>query len=132
MAFRILTNKDAFRKPQKSVQEKSYADFIRGLPCVVRGSYSVQAAHLNTRSRKHGHTGRGGAQRADSRWLIPLCQEEHAIQTQSGNSGEAEMSYWQSQQIDPHRLCLALYSAWSMHKEDAREVCIEIIELAKS
>lgn len=119
----------------KPVKDKKYEDFIHLLPCVVRGSYEVQAAHICGKNPNYGHTGRGMHSRPSSCWTLPLCEPEHAIQTSYGNSGEGEARYWREQGINPYALASVLYARWCEHRdnpEEALRLCTEIIARAKS
>lgn len=116
------------------VEEKPYRDFIKTLPCVVRGTYGVDPAHISTHAPQWGHVGRGKGTKASDRWCLPLCREEHDHQSTLGNSGRAEMAYWRICGINPHALACALYGAWCELKdqpETAHEICERIIAKAR-
>lgn len=106
-------------KPKKN---KSYLAFLHRLPCVVTGTYPVEAAHVSYAELKHGATGRGKSQKASDRFALPLCPDEHRTQHSMN-----EREYWRSVGIDPHALANALYAAFEAD-EDALMLCQTIIE----
>ena len=98
-------------KASKRVERPNYLDWIRSLPCIVTGKSEVDAAHISFPSPSDGKLGRGLSRKESDRWTLPLCRDEHRRQS---NMNERE--YWHAVNIDPVRVCLALYGAYPDHE----------------
>lgn len=101
----VLISEPTRRAPR--VKRPDYLRWLRGLPCVINGTYPVEAAHVSYANPDLGHYGRGKGQKAGDRWCLPLSPEMHREQ-----HGMSEREFWARHGIDPHVLCLALYGAF--------------------
>lgn len=112
MALQIRRPPTAFSqqptgKISKRVEDKNYLDFIRQLPCIVTGTYGVEAAHISFPMAKYGKLGRGKGSKENDAWTVPLSPEEHRRQ-----HSMAETAYWDSVGIDPCIVAMSLYMAY--------------------
>lgn len=118
----------------KPVVEKSYHDFIKTLPCLVTGGEGVDPAHLNTGNGLYGHMGRGKGQKSSSRWVLPLCREQHEAQhaaRKMHGDRTGELGYWKAVQINPYLIALILYGLWSEMKDNAYEPACKVVRMAR-
>jgi len=109
---RVAYHPEAFQqqptgKQSKRVKDEKYLDFIRSLPCIVTGRQPVEAAHISYAEPKYGKLGRGKQSKESDCWTVPLCPEEHRIQ-----SNMNEQAYWRRVGIDPCVVAMALYAAY--------------------
>lgn len=111
MAFRILREQTAFSmsptagRKRPAQKDAAHLKWLHELPCLVTGKRPVEAAHVSYADPTYGKRERGKSEKADDRWAVPLCREEHAKQHSLGN----ERAYWASVGIDPLKVAAALY-----------------------
>ena len=115
---RVAYHPEAFQqqptgKLSRRVENKSYLDWIRELPCIVTGVFGVDAAHISFPDPKYGKLGRGKSAKESDRWAIPLSPEEHRRQ-----HGMNEQAYWRDVGIDPCVVAMALYGVFTANKGD--------------
>lgn len=96
------------RQKRPRQRDEAYLDFIRQLSCIICGdTTSTEAAHLRAACASAGHRPVGKGERPDDRWAMPLCsachREQHAFN---------ETVFWETYNIDPHYLSLALQGAY--------------------
>lgn len=112
------------------VENKTYLDFIRSLPCVITGS-QAEAAHLSFKNEAYGHLGRGKGQKASDCWALPLSPSEHRLSAHSQHNFN-EADWWRRTGINPHALARSIYGTYCERgAEDARPICLVIIRKAK-
>lgn len=122
MAWRIETTNFTPTPKKKAAKNKGYLSFIHELPCVVTGSYGVEAAHLSSAALHFGHYGRGKSSKAPDRWALPLSPTQHRIQHSMN-----EMEFWRRAGVDPHVLALTIFGLWSDMGDDAQPFAAAII-----
>ncbi|TXH85502.1 MAG: hypothetical protein E6Q77_00310 [Rhizobium sp.] len=75
-------------------RDQKHIDYVNKLPCCVCGSTrNVEAAHLKMRLPEIGKESPGLQQKADDRWVTPLCHYHH----QSGIQAQhkvGEKRFW--------------------------------------
>lgn len=80
--------------------------WIRTLPCVVTGSrQDIQAAHVSFGDLAFAKPSRGKGEKADDKYVVPLCKAEHERQHSQG-----ERRYWESVRINPVIVALSLFA----------------------
>lgn len=92
---------------RKRPRDKSdgHLKFIRGLGCVVCGTYrGIEAAHVRMASPVHGKRESGKGEKPDDRWALPLCREDHEEQHAYG-----EETFWERFGINPCDLALTIW-----------------------
>jgi hypothetical protein len=112
MAFQFPKPATAFSqqptgKKSGRIEDKPYLEWIRSLPCVITGTYPVEAAHISFAEPKYGKLGRGKGTKEDDKWAIPMA---HASHMRSHDLGERR--YWEMIGIDPCIIAMALYAAY--------------------
>ena len=123
-AFRIAPQPEAFTGPQSwkrkrpRIEDGKHLAFIRTLPCCVCGTRNVEAAHIRMGSLAHGKRDTGIGQKADDRWVLPLCRQHHDEQHRG-----SESAFWNTHGIDPFVLALTLWSCTG--DEEAAEMAIK-------
>lgn len=124
MTYRIYRPTTAFTASKKTapVKDKTYLDFIRSLPCMVECTYPVEAAHISTGSRQHGHLGRGKGTKASDRWTLPLTPGKHYEQHQ-GNEG----MFWAVHGINQYVAAMTLHGLYTDMGEEATSIATELI-----
>lgn len=117
-----------FRKPETafslqptgkgSKREKApdYLEWVRSLPCLVTGTWPVEAAHVSYAEPRAGKLGRGKGSKESDRWAVPLSPEEHAKQHSMG-----EREYWRSVGIDP---CVTAAFLWAAFPNRERALLV--------
>lgn len=108
MSARIARPETAFGaqpKTAKARKDRDYMEWLHQVPCLITGTFPVEAAHLSTANAFYGHTGRGRSQKAHDRWCLSLSREQHALQTLIG-----EADYWGN--TNPHHAAVVLYGAY--------------------
>lgn len=109
--FRVLREPTAFSmspvttRKRPAVKDADHLKWLHELPCVVTGRRPIEAAHINYADPAYGKRERGKSEKADDRWTVPLCREEHAKQHRMGD----ERAYWNSVGVDPLKVAAALY-----------------------
>jgi hypothetical protein len=82
------------RQRTPRVRDQQHIDYVNKLPCCVCGSTrDVEAAHLKLRLREIDKEPPGMQQKADDRWVTPLCNYHH----QSGIMAQhrvGEQRFW--------------------------------------
>lgn len=111
-----------YGKDTAPVASKTYRDWVNKLPCMVSGTWPVEAAHLNTASAFWGHTGRAKRNKASDRWVLPLSQEKHREQHHGG-----EMEFWARHRINPHLAATILYGLFNERGDDGIERARQMI-----
>jgi hypothetical protein len=101
------------RKPREL--DDGHLKWIRTLPCIACGrTDSVEAAHIRYGNLLFGKRGTGLGERADDRWVTPLCRECHQSgpYSQHGSRSKGEREWWALSGIDPCMVAagLALHS----------------------
>ena len=110
-------------KTAKARKDSGYLAWLHSIPCIVTGTLPVEAAHLSTANPKYGHMGRGKAQKAHDRWVLPLSHDQHLLQHLEG-----EARYWAAQwdirEIDPYLTALVLHGLYldGVSPEDAYRI----------
>lgn len=129
MASRMVNQPTAFaatsrRLKRQRMDSNKYLKFIRTLPCTVTGTWGVEAAHVSYEDLRYGKLGRGMGAKEEDCWAVPLCISEHKGQHAMGD----ERSYWNSYEIDPCRVALAL---WRCFQINDYETALLILERAR-
>jgi hypothetical protein len=95
----------ARRRPR--IEDRKHLDFIRGLPCVVcLTRRNIEAAHVRMGDPLYGKRQAGMAEKSDDKFSTPLCRRHHDEQHAMN-----EAAFWKALDIDPLKLCLALFDA---------------------
>lgn len=109
--FRIAREPTAFstspskgRKRPRKMDEK-HLKWLRTLPCIITGQFSVEAAHIRYAAPHYGKNETGGQEKPDDRWAVPLSPEMHREQHSMN-----EQAFWAKYGIDPCRVALALHA----------------------
>jgi hypothetical protein len=90
------------REPRK--RDEKHLRFIRSLPCCICGAIDTEAAHLRIGSINHGKRETGGGERPSDIWCLPLCNQHHREQHDTGS----ELKFWAKYNIDPFLLAISL------------------------
>lgn len=101
----------ARQKKSPRVENGQHLKEIRGLPCCVCGTRKeIEAAHIRMANRRLGKLEAGMGAKPDDSWSVPLCSGHHRLFPASQhNAGEA--IFWNSHNVDPFLLALALWRA---------------------
>ncbi len=100
-AFTLSTGK---KRPRK--ESVDHLKFIRGLPCLVTGKRPADAAHIRYADPRYGKRETGKSEKPHDMFTVPLHRSEHDAQHKQN-----EVEYWQSKNIDPIQVALALFGA---------------------
>ena len=90
---------------QPRIKDNRHLDFIRGLPCCIcLNNTATEAAHVRYADPRVGKRSTGMGEKAHDMFTVPLCGMHHRDQHLN-----SEREWWQTMQIDPVLLSLALY-----------------------
>lgn len=118
MAYRIQkTFPEQVGKHTKGVKEPDYLSWVRQLPCVLTGTLEVDAAHVSYAAPEYAAHGRGKSQKVSDKWVLPLSRQKHRDQHLIN-----EKVFWKEQGIDPHLICLVLFSIYNELGDDGLPV----------
>lgn len=95
------------------VRDKKYLAFIASLPCVICLSEPVECAHVRMAGEGKGYTGK--ATKPSDAWVLPLCPRHHRLGPEAQHAMN-ERKFWESHNIDPIKLCRALYEISGEHE----------------
>jgi hypothetical protein len=110
--FRIIRRQTAFSNAPVGKQKKrprdndaKHLEWIRRLPCVITGTFPVDAAHVRYEDRAYGKRETGKGEKPDDKWVVPLSRQKHDEQHSMN-----ERIFWARHGVDPLRIALALYA----------------------
>ena len=98
------------RQRHQRERDQKHIDYVNKLPCCICGSTRrVEAAHLKMRKLDIGKEMPGMAEKADDRWVTPLCHYHH----QSGLLAQhkiGEQQFWfEVHGRNPFEICERLW-----------------------
>lgn len=101
------------RQRQPRVKNDTHLAFLRTLPCCVCvNAISTEAAHIRYSDASVGKFNAGVGQKPHDWFVVPLCGRCHREQHEAGD----ELAWWQSKNIDPLRVAMALYLSSGDHE----------------
>lgn len=94
------------KQKRPRIKDEAHLKLIRQLPCIIDGTYPVEAAHIRAACPRLGKRSTGKGEKPDDKWTLPLSPGRHLEQHQG-----AELAFWERYGIEPFSTALALYAA---------------------
>ncbi len=118
----IMKSPRRIKRPRKHSKDNLVA--IHDLPCILTGTWPVEAAHLRSPCRELGKRETGMQEKPDDAYVVPLSRAKHREQHSMN-----EVEFWKAHGFE-WREVVSIAQALYQHRNDLT-LCQEIIQEAR-